>query len=260
MGYADGSDKDDMCSVSEGGLEERQKAPTQLYRYYDSNGTLLYVGISFSALVRAEQHKRAASWWHLAVRMTVETYCSRAEALAAETAAIRSEKPRFNIAKTGGAAASRSAKTPKPLQKEEILAQKLREAIAAASKRRMQLERELAETNADIERILKDADTASTWQVTHLERTRQQTKEMREAADAAQRAWLDAKDWHRQVQIMMEHALWQQTSRAPAIVKTGGASRRADQQCAATRSAKPQHRTWLHSIVQRFSRAAYATT
>jgi excinuclease UvrABC nuclease subunit len=72
--------------------------PTDLYRYYDRQGRLLYIGISKSAVMRAMQHERTASWWDAWAYMTRQQYPSRTTALAAEYEAIRAEQPVCNIA------------------------------------------------------------------------------------------------------------------------------------------------------------------
>ena len=70
--------------------------PTDLYRYFDDEGKLLYVGISFSAIVRASQHKANADWFDFVSQMTVERFESRDDASKAEIEAIRSENPIYN--------------------------------------------------------------------------------------------------------------------------------------------------------------------
>ena len=70
--------------------------PTALYRFYSDNDELLYVGIAFNPTVRFRRHRKA-EWWHLAVRHTVVRFPSRPEAEAAETKAIQTELPRYNI-------------------------------------------------------------------------------------------------------------------------------------------------------------------
>lgn len=71
-------------------------SPTQLYRHFDANGRLLYVGISASATNRLGQHKRKAAWFGLIANITVETFPTRRDALVAEAIAIRDEKPLCN--------------------------------------------------------------------------------------------------------------------------------------------------------------------
>lgn len=69
---------------------------TMLYRHFDAKRRLLYVGISVDALKRAEAHGQKP-WGHLIVKITVEHFATRAEAEAAEKAAIMAEAPRFNV-------------------------------------------------------------------------------------------------------------------------------------------------------------------
>ena len=71
---------------------------TDLYRYFDNKGQLLYVGISFSAIVRASQHKANSNWFDFVSHMTVEKFNSREDASKAEIEAIQSEKPIHNKA------------------------------------------------------------------------------------------------------------------------------------------------------------------
>jgi predicted GIY-YIG superfamily endonuclease len=67
-----------------------------LYRYYDANGTLLYVGISNDALKRREEHRRSSWWFTQAARLTIEVMPTREAAQAAERDAIRAERPKHN--------------------------------------------------------------------------------------------------------------------------------------------------------------------
>lgn len=70
--------------------------PTALYRLYDADDNLLYLGISFDPEARWEQHKNDKHWAHQVVRRTVEWYPTRGEALAAEERATAAEKPRHD--------------------------------------------------------------------------------------------------------------------------------------------------------------------
>lgn len=72
---------------------------TSLYRHFDSNGRLLYVGISKNALARLGGHKSDKSWYGEIATVTIETFNSRAEALRCEAAAILNENPKYNIAR-----------------------------------------------------------------------------------------------------------------------------------------------------------------
>lgn len=70
---------------------------TALYRHFDSDGRLLYVGISNDTLRRLCQHKERSHWFEQIARVDIEFFDSRHAALAAESAAIANESPAFNI-------------------------------------------------------------------------------------------------------------------------------------------------------------------
>ena len=70
---------------------------TALYRHYDNEDKLLYIGISLSAMARLSQHNRSSKWASLAVKMTTEWFDSRVEALEEEKRAIQCEAPVYNI-------------------------------------------------------------------------------------------------------------------------------------------------------------------
>lgn len=70
---------------------------TELYRHYDEAGRLLYVGISWSSIARfAAGHRQRASWAERTVRIDIERFPSRGEALEAERRAIAEEEPLHN--------------------------------------------------------------------------------------------------------------------------------------------------------------------
>jgi predicted GIY-YIG superfamily endonuclease len=68
-----------------------------LYRTYDADGCLLYVGISKSVMVRLSQHSRTASWFEKVATVTLEWFDSRAKAERAEIETIERENPLHNI-------------------------------------------------------------------------------------------------------------------------------------------------------------------
>ena len=70
---------------------------THLYRHFDKNGALLYVGISLSALNRLGQHCDHSAWYNSISRVEIETFEARELALEAEAKAIFNEKPKHNI-------------------------------------------------------------------------------------------------------------------------------------------------------------------
>ena len=75
---------------------------TDLYRYYDADGRLLYIGISLNAVARATQHRADKHWWNDVARMTVEKIPGdRRHALEVERQAIRDEGPLHNVVHNG---------------------------------------------------------------------------------------------------------------------------------------------------------------
>lgn len=68
-----------------------------LYRFYDSHGDLLYVGISWNPGRRWDTHRRLSRWWKLAVRVEVDVYARERDALHAEVAWIRNARPTHNV-------------------------------------------------------------------------------------------------------------------------------------------------------------------
>lgn len=76
-----------------------KKRPHDLYRFYDANDVLLYVGISLNAAQRASQHKQEKAWWGDVDRMVVDHLgvITRAEAERTERDVIAAERPIHNI-------------------------------------------------------------------------------------------------------------------------------------------------------------------
>lgn len=70
---------------------------TSLYRHFDGAGTLLYVGVSLSALHRLSQHRNHSHWFSKIKTVTIEHFSSREMAIEAETNAIRDERPLYNL-------------------------------------------------------------------------------------------------------------------------------------------------------------------
>lgn len=77
-------------------------APTTLYRLFDTEGALLYVGIAGNPGRRWEQHRKDKPWWGDVASTRLEHFATREEAAAAELEAIRTEDPRHNIVGRGG--------------------------------------------------------------------------------------------------------------------------------------------------------------
>lgn len=70
---------------------------TALYRLFDVDRQLLYVGIGFDPAARWRAHAVEKDWWHLVADKVVTWHDSREAAEVAEAEAILAERPRFNV-------------------------------------------------------------------------------------------------------------------------------------------------------------------
>ena len=78
---------------------------TTLYRFFDADDRLLYVGIAGNPGRRFHQHANGPDgkpWWSHVARSTMEHFDTREEAAAAEVAAIVTEHPLHNVAHNNG--------------------------------------------------------------------------------------------------------------------------------------------------------------
>jgi hypothetical protein len=71
---------------------------TALYRFYGTDETLLYVGITDDPWRRWREHVQTQPWYPLVKHQAITWYEDRLAAEIAERVAIRRERPRFNIA------------------------------------------------------------------------------------------------------------------------------------------------------------------
>lgn len=71
--------------------------PHGLYRFFDATGHLLYIGITADLPTRLGDHNEKKPWWTEVASVTVEHYPDRPSVLQAEKAAIKAERPRYNI-------------------------------------------------------------------------------------------------------------------------------------------------------------------
>jgi predicted GIY-YIG superfamily endonuclease len=78
-----------------------------LYRFFDAEGALLYVGITNHLPQRLRDHDRNKPWFDNVANVRVEHFPDRKSVLDAEREAIRTEKPRHNIQHNRGAALQR---------------------------------------------------------------------------------------------------------------------------------------------------------
>ena len=71
---------------------------TALYRIRGEEGVLIYIGITEPGVpFRWNGHQAVQPWWDEVRTLTVEWYGTRAEAEAAEQAAILAEQPKYNV-------------------------------------------------------------------------------------------------------------------------------------------------------------------
>lgn len=75
----------------------RDPIRTALYRCFDADDELLYVGISKDPAARWKQHQSKAPWWRDVAMRTVEWYDDRPAAEVAERKAVQTEGPRHNV-------------------------------------------------------------------------------------------------------------------------------------------------------------------
>jgi len=84
----------------------KQAGRTALYRVYDAEGGLLYVGISANPDLRFGQHSQLKEWWTEVADRKIEWHPTRESAASAERDAIQIELPKWNSrlsARVGGA-------------------------------------------------------------------------------------------------------------------------------------------------------------
>lgn len=87
---------------------------TAIYRHFDGDSALLYIGLSRNPLRRWEQHKAHALWFYEIARIEIEWFDSRGEAAHAEVEAIRKERPIFNTIYNRSQAAPKKRVVPDP--------------------------------------------------------------------------------------------------------------------------------------------------
>lgn len=68
-----------------------------VYRLYDYEMQLLYVGITWHPFARWSAHSYRKQWWSLVAFAVLEEYPDDRTARVAETEAIKNERPRYNI-------------------------------------------------------------------------------------------------------------------------------------------------------------------
>jgi hypothetical protein len=69
---------------------------TEVYRLYDDQGELLYVGMSLSFAQRMRLHRSSSDWWHKVTRIEIERFGTRDEASIQEGEYIQTLAPTHN--------------------------------------------------------------------------------------------------------------------------------------------------------------------
>lgn len=86
---------------------DRLKETTHvLYRCYTKRKVLLYVGMTNHPEDRLAQHRKTKPWWKYVDHITLQGFPSRKALAEAESIAIQTENPQFNILVPRGAAAT----------------------------------------------------------------------------------------------------------------------------------------------------------
>jgi hypothetical protein len=76
---------------------DRQALPHTVYRMYDREGRLLYVGMALYVRIRLAAHRNNQPWFNMVSKVDTERHPDRDSAADAEAAAIRDEAPIFNV-------------------------------------------------------------------------------------------------------------------------------------------------------------------
>lgn len=75
---------------------------TGLYRQFDADGVLLYVGASVAPTSRFACHRSVSGWYQQVVRIEIQWFPTYMEAIEAERIAIQDENPKFNRMRYNG--------------------------------------------------------------------------------------------------------------------------------------------------------------
>ncbi len=89
-----GSDRTERFDMEKS--SDKSSSPQVLYRFFDAQDRLLYVGISNNFFGRVGQHKTDKDWFHEIAYSTFEHFPNRGAVERAETKAILSENPLYN--------------------------------------------------------------------------------------------------------------------------------------------------------------------
>jgi hypothetical protein len=109
--------------------------PAAVYRLYDADGALLYIGSAYDPAHRSLDH-RGTEWWPRVARRKDEWHPGRSEAYIAETAAIWRERPEANVKSTAAYARECRERGARDRLKARVAqdASQLREKVAAEAR------------------------------------------------------------------------------------------------------------------------------
>lgn len=82
-------------------VDESDDSSQALYRFWDAEGALLYIGITHRLNDRLSHHKKFKPWWWEVAAVTIERYPDRESVAAAEVLAIKTESPKYNVMLNG---------------------------------------------------------------------------------------------------------------------------------------------------------------
>lgn len=78
----------DLCGVEETHI---------LYRFYDDEERLLYIGVTADPGRRMSAHSRGKPWWQSVRNITMQNFSTSADLMRAERQAIKTEDPIYNV-------------------------------------------------------------------------------------------------------------------------------------------------------------------
>jgi excinuclease UvrABC nuclease subunit len=151
--------------------DEIPQLTTDLYRLYDAEGTLLYVGISKSAMTRMKQHAKEKHWWLEVCRIEIEHVLGgRSDAEIVERRAIETERPKYNVMYNS------PRYLPLPVKQEPLtkaqMAERAQEQLEHLVDFQSRKREQILRINADIKREHSRARDAQ-LQAEHLEKERE---------------------------------------------------------------------------------------
>lgn len=108
---------------------ERWSQPAAVYRLWDADGNLLYIGSAYDPDHRCKDHRKKA-WWPEVARRTEEWHTNRGTAYTEELKAIAVERSKYNIM---GTPEYETPKTERILRRNALASQRQRLIMQAGS-------------------------------------------------------------------------------------------------------------------------------